>query len=129
MDIKCSPLNPAETYILKQSEPYKSIVMHLQVLIEHTLPEADLLYKWKLPCYYMGKRPICYINQTKDYIDVGFWHSAHLSKKWDAYLITEKRKVVKSLRYRSLEEIDDAIFISILKEVETLQDEGFYKRN
>ena len=121
-------MNPAETYILKQPEPYKSILLHLQVLIEHTLPEADLLYKWRLPCYYIKKRPICYINQAKDYIDVGFWHSAHLSKKWDDYLIVEKRKVVKSLRYKSLEDIDDEIFIAILKEVETLKDEGFYKR-
>ena len=97
-------------------------------MIEHTLPEADLLYKWKLPCYYMGKRPICYLNQTKDYVDVGIWHSEHLSKKWDQHLIAENRKVVKSLRYKSLVDINDAIFISIMKEVETLKDEGFYKR-
>lgn len=103
--------------------------MHLQVLIEHTLPEAVLLYKWRIPCYYINKRPICYLNQSKDYIDVGFWHSAHLSKQWDDYLITEKRKVVKSLRYKFPEDIDDAIFISILKEVETLKDEEFYKRH
>lgn len=121
-------MNPAETYILKLPEPYKSILMHLQVLIEHTLPQADLLYKWRMPCYYIDKRPMCYINQTKDYVDVGFWHSAHLSKKWDAYLISEKRKVVKSLRYKSLEDINDEIFISILKEVESLKNEGFYKR-
>ena len=122
-------MNPAEAYILNQPEPYKSILIHLQVLIEHTLPKAELLYKWRLPCYYIGKRPICYINQSKDYIDVGFWHSAHLSKKWDVYLITENRKVVKSLRYKSLEDIDDAVFISILKEVGSLKDEGFYKRS
>jgi hypothetical protein len=121
-------LNPAETYILKQPEPYKSILMHLQVLIEQTLPEADLLYKWRIPCYYIEKRPICYLNQSKDFVDVGFWHSSHLSKKWDKYLISEKRKVVKSLRYRMLDDINDAIFIAILKEVETLKDEGFYKR-
>ena len=122
-------LNPAEAYILKQQEPYKSIVIHLQVLIEHTLPNAELLYKWRIPCYYIGKRPICYLNQTKDYIDVGFWHAAHLSKKWDTYLITENRKVVKSLRYKSLDNIDDAIFISILKEVDSLKDKGFYKKS
>ena len=121
-------MNPAETHILKQPEPFKSIIMHLQVLVEHTLPEADLLYKWRMPCYYIGKRPICYLNKTKDYVDVGFWHSAHLSKKWDAYLISENRKVVKSLRYKTLDDIDDAVFISILKEVEGLKEEGFYKK-
>ena len=122
-------MNPAEEHILKQPEPYKSIFMHLQVLVEHTLPDADLLYKWRLPCYYIEKRPICYINQTKDYVDVGFWHSAHLSKKWDAYLISENRKVIKSLRYKTLDDIDDAVFISILKEVEGLKEKGFYKKS
>ncbi|MFK7834143.1 MAG: DUF1801 domain-containing protein [Winogradskyella sp.] len=114
-------MNPAEVYILKQPEPYKSILLHLQVLIAHTLPKADLLYKWRLPCYYLDKRPMCYLNQSKDYVDVGFWHSAHLSKNWDPYLTTEKRKVIKSLRYKSLDDIDDAVFIAILKEVEGLK--------
>ncbi|WP_299112342.1 DUF1801 domain-containing protein [uncultured Winogradskyella sp.] len=122
-------MNPAEAHILKQQEPYKSIYLHLQVIIEHTLPEAVLLYKWRLPCYYIDKRPICYINQSKDYVDVGFWHSAHLSEKWNAYLVTEKRKVVKSLRYKTLKDIDDSVFISILKEVEGLKEKGFYKKN
>jgi len=121
-------VNPAEAHILNQPEPFKSIFMHLQVLVEHTLPEADLLYKWRMPCYYIDKRPICYLNKTKDYVDVGFWHSAHLSKQWDAYLISENRKVVKSLRYKTLEDIDDSIFISILKEVEGLKEKGFYKK-
>ena len=122
-------MNPAEAHILKQPEPYKSIFLHLQVLIEHTLPEADLLYKWRMPCYYIDKRPMCYINQSKDYVDVGFWHSAHLSKKWDDYLVSEKRKVVKSLRYKTVDDINDAIFISILKEVEAQKEKGFYKKN
>ncbi|WP_092468192.1 DUF1801 domain-containing protein [Winogradskyella thalassocola] len=121
-------MNPAEAHILNQPEPFKSIFMHLQVLIEHTLPEADLLYKWRMPCYYMDKRPICYINKTKDYVDIGFWHSAHLSKKWDTYLVSEKRKVVKSLRYKMLDDIDDAVFIAILKEVEGVKEKGFYKK-
>jgi len=121
-------MNPAEAHILKQSEPFKSIFMHIQVLVEHTLPEVDLLYKWRMPCYYIGKRPICYINKTKDYVDVGFWHSAHLSKKWDAFLVSENRKVVKSLRYHTLEDVDDTIFISILKEVEGVKEKGFYKK-
>ena len=122
-------MNPAEAHILKQPEPYKSIFLHLQVLIEHTLPEADLLFKWRMPCYYIDKRPMCYINQSKDYVDVGFWHSAHLSKKWDDYLITENRKVVKSLRYKTVEDINNDVFISILKDVEGLKEKGFYKKS
>ncbi len=122
-------MNPAEAYILKQPEPFKSIFIHLQVLVEHTLPEAELLYKWRIPCYYIGKRPICYLNQSKDYVDVGIWYATHLSKKWDSYLITENRNVVKSLRYKSSNAINDTVFIAILKEVECLKDDRFYKKS
>ncbi|PWK18225.1 DUF1801 domain-containing protein [Xanthomarina spongicola] len=120
-------MKPAEAYILKQSEPFRAIMMHLQAVIEYTLPVAELEYKWKLPCYYIGKRPICYINQSKDYVDVGFWHSAHLSKKFDSYLVSENRKIVKSLRYKTLEEVDDDVLIAILKEVELHKDKSFWK--
>ena len=122
-------MKPAEVYIVNQDEPFRSILMHLQVTIEHTLPDSELKYKWRIPCYYMGKRPLCYLNKTKDYVDVGFWHSAHLSKKWDAYLVSENRKIVKSLRYRSLEDIDTKILVSLLNEVKTLKGKGFYKRD
>ena len=120
-------MKPAEAYILKQSEPFRAIMMHLQAVIEYTLPVAELKYKWKLPCYYIGKRPICYINQSKDYVDVGFWHSAHLSKKFDSYLVSENRKIVKSLRYKTLEEVDVDVLIAILKEVELHKDKSFWK--
>ena len=119
-------MNPAELYILKQTEPYRSILLHLQVLITHCFPDAEMKYKWKIPCYYLGKRPICYLNQSKDYIDVGFWHSAHLTK-YTEYMVSENRKVVKSLRYKTLEDIDDTLFINILEEVEKHKNKSFLK--
>ncbi len=120
-------MKPAEEYIFNQPEPFKSILLHGQLLIEHALPEAHLEYKWRIPCYYIGTRPICYLNQSKDYVDVAFWHSAHLSKMYDVYLVSEKRKVIKSLRFRSLDDIDDKIFIRILKEVESYKNKSFLK--
>ncbi|WP_315969380.1 DUF1801 domain-containing protein [Psychroserpens burtonensis] len=117
-------MKPAEAYIIKQPEPFKSMLLHLQLLIEHTLPESHLEYKWKLPCYYIEKRPICYLNQSKDYVDVGFWHSAHLTK-YTEHMVSENRKVVKSLRYKSTAEIDDALFMNILKEVEKHKNKSF----
>ncbi|MCK8480141.1 DUF1801 domain-containing protein [Psychroserpens algicola] len=119
-------MNPAEVYILEQPEPYKSILMHLQLLIEHTFPEAELKYKWRIPCYYVNSRPICYLNQSKDYVDVGFWHSAHLTQ-YTEFMVSEKRKVVKSMRYKTLDDIDDQLFINILKEVEKHKNKSFLK--
>jgi len=122
-------MNPAEDYILNAQEPFRSILLHLQVIIAQTLPEVDLKYKWRLPCFYIGKSPICYLNvqQKKGYVDVGFWNSAHITKHPDK-LISEKRKVVRSLRYTSLEEIDDQVLIAVLNDAYSVRMNGFYKR-
>lgn len=108
-------MKPAESYILKQSEPYRSIIIHLQLLIEVTVPDSELLFKWHMPFFYVDNRPICYINQTKDYVDIVFWNAARFTK-YTEFLVTDKRKRMKSLRYKSLDEIDDVIVIEILKQ-------------
>lgn len=122
-------MNPAEDYILSQPEPYRSIVLYVQLLIERTLPKVELKYKWNIPCFYIGKSPICYVNvsQKKQFVDVGFWHGAHLTKHLDVF-VSEKRKVVRSLRYAALEEVDDQILIEVLQDTFSVRNNGFYKR-
>jgi len=122
-------MKPAEEYILNQSEPYRSIVLHLQMVIERTLPNVELKYKWNIPCFYVGKSPIGYVNvsQKKHFVDLGFWNSAHLTKHLDI-LVSEKRKVVRSLRYTSLEDVDDVVLTDVLKEAFSVRNNGFYKR-
>ncbi|WP_036379560.1 DUF1801 domain-containing protein [Muricauda sp. MAR_2010_75] len=122
-------MNPAETYILSQNEPFRSILLYLKSVIEHVIPGADMKFKWGIPCFYIEKQPICYLNvsQKKRYVDIAFWNSAHLTLHLDK-MITENRKVVKSLRYFTLEEIDDAILIEVLREAYSLKHKGFYKR-
>ena len=122
-------MKPAEAYILNQPEPFKSILLHLQILIETTFPKADLQFKWKIPFYYLDDKPFCYLNPSKKkgFVDVAFWVSAHLTK-YNEYLISENRKVVKSLRYFKIDDINEKILISILKEAHELKEKGFYKR-
>ena len=122
-------MKPAEEYILNQPEPYRSILLHLQVVIEHAIPEVDLKYKWNIPCFYVDKSPICYINVShkKQYVDVGFWNSVYLTKHLDK-MVSEKRKVVRSLRYEILEEIDDLVLEEVLKDAYSVRKNGFYRR-
>jgi hypothetical protein len=107
-------LNPAEVYILKQSEPFKSILLQLQSIIEAVVPDAQLLYKWRLPFYYANKIPLCYLNQSKDYVDLAFWHGERM-EKYKKHYVTENRKSVMSLRYRSVEEIDDEVIVYVIQ--------------
>lgn len=121
-------MNPAEAYILNQPEPYRSILIHVQVIIEHTIPEAELKYKWKIPCFYVGKRPICYLNAShkNHFVDVAFWNSSYITK-YTEHLVDENRKVVKSLRYKTLEDVNDTVLIAVLNQVNSNKEEGFYK--
>lgn len=123
-------MNPAEEYILSQPEPFRSILLHLKAVIEAVVPDVDMKYKWSIPCFYSGKKPICYLNvvQKKGYVDVAFWNSAHLTKHIEL-MVTQDRKVVKSLRYTSLEEINDKVLTEVLQEAYTRRDKGFYKRD
>lgn len=122
-------MKPAEAFILNQPEPFKSIIMHLQILIETNFSEAELKFKWKLPFYYLNEKPFCYLNPSKKkgYVDVGFWVSTHLTN-YNDLLISDNRKVVKSLRYYRLEDIKEEVLSSVLKEVREKKDMGFYKR-
>lgn len=121
-------MKPAEEYILNQQEPFRAILLHLQLLIEGSFPDVVLKYKWKLPVYYINEKPLCYLNVSlkKGYVDVGFWASAHL--KYNEHLVTDGRKVVKSLRYFKLEEVQEKVLLSILEEAYSSKEKGFYKK-
>ncbi len=119
-------MNPAEEYILNQSEPYRSILLHLQLAITHTLPDAELKFKYRIPFYYIDGRPCCYLNCTKGYVDLGFWNAAHLSVHLE-HMVTTGRKVMRSLRYKSLEDIDDVILTEVLQDAYAVKNRKFWK--
>ena len=121
-------MNPAEAYILDQEEPFKNILLHLQVLVETTVPTVDLRYKYRLPFYYLNGKPFCYFNvsRKRGYVDVGFWSSAHLTVHLDK-MVTEKRKVMRSLRYFNLDEVDADVFMAVLRDAENVNHKGFWK--
>ncbi|MGB5699419.1 DUF1801 domain-containing protein [Muriicola sp.] len=119
-------MDPASSYILSRPEPFKSILLHLQLIIEHSIPGVSLKYKYKIPCYYLEGRPFCYLNQSKDYVDVGFWMAAHLSIHLE-HMTREGRKMMRSLRYYSLQDIDDNILVDVLQNAFEVRDQKFYK--
>ena len=118
-------MNPAESYILEKPEPYRSMLLHLQLLIECTVPKAELRYKYRIPFYYLEGKPFCYLNQSKDYVDVGFWSAAHLSVHLEL-MVTAGRKIMRSLRYRSIEEIDETVLRDVLQDAYSVRDKGFW---
>ncbi|MFD1063336.1 DUF1801 domain-containing protein [Winogradskyella litorisediminis] len=108
-------MKPAEEYILKQEEPFKSILLQLQSIVEAVLPESELLYKWRIPFYYNNDLPVCYLNQSKNYVDLAFWHGDKLTE-YTEHFVTENRKSVTSLRYKLVEDINDEVIQYVLEE-------------
>lgn len=108
-------MNPAEHYIIKQPEPYKEILLYLQLKIEQAIPNLELKYKYRLPFYYLNGKPFCYFNAShkKQYVDVGFC-KGKLIEVHQEYLVTENRKKMVSLRYENIEEVDNQILIDVL---------------
>ncbi len=117
-------MNPAEEYILQQQEPFRTMLLEAQVLIEQTLPESELLFKWRLPIYYSEGCPICYLNVSKGYLDVCFWARKDFNIHMDI-LVSEKRKFVKSLRYFKPEDLDGTILIECLEEANRTKKKGY----
>lgn len=122
-------MKPAEEYILKQPESFKSILLHLQLLIENNCTDVELKYKWKMPVYYVNGHQLCYLNAShkKGFVDVGFWAKGIL-QDFETYLVSEGRTVVKSLRYTSVEDIDEEIFLQVVEEVAKYNHKGFWKK-
>ncbi|MCL6265096.1 DUF1801 domain-containing protein [Flagellimonas myxillae] len=121
-------MNPSETYILNQKEPFKSILLQLQVLIESTIPQLELKFKYRIPFYYLEGKPFCYLNvpSKKNFVDVGFWSAAHLTVHTDK-MVTEGRKVMKSLRYSELDQLDAQVLIEVLQNAMEVNHKGFWK--
>lgn len=114
-------MKPAELYILNQPKQYQEIIYYVCSVIEQEFPELEMLFKWKIPFYYDGKKPFCYINVShkKKFVDVAFFYGNQLTKH-TTYLNSEGRTQIKSLRYFDLETFPDKILREVIQEAKLL---------
>ena len=117
-------MKPAEEYIYNAQEPYSAILMHLRAVIMRNLPSVDLKFKYSLPYFYIEEKPFCHLNCSKNYVDLVFKNGRHLTK-YTELLVVDGRKKMKSLRYTSLEEIDDMVLKIVLNDAYAVRNEKF----
>lgn len=108
-------MKPAEAYILEQEEPFREILLQLQALIEKAVPDASLRYKYRIPFYYLNEKPFCYLNQSGNYVDLGLVHGDRLTGHTER-MVSQGRKMVRSLRYEQPEAIDYNVLKDVLAE-------------
>lgn len=117
-------MNPIEQHIINQKEPYQSIMLYIRSVIVRTLPEIDEKFSYKIPFYHHNKKPMCYLNVLKNtnYVDIGFVQGIFLQERYPQLKNDSKRKQVRSLQVKSLEDFDELQFVQILKDAAKLLD-------
>ncbi len=114
-------MKPAEIYILNQKEEHQVILYYLIDTVQQFFPEAVLLYKWKLPFFYIEKKPLIYFNVVpkKNYVDLGIFYGNQLENNLE-YFVDKGHKLVRLLRYNNLDSIPHQVLLSVLQEVKPL---------
>ncbi|WP_242202400.1 DUF1801 domain-containing protein [Aestuariivivens insulae] len=105
-----------DNYFFNQKEPYQSIMLYVRSVILNTLPDVVERYSYKIPFYNIGKKPMLYLNILKgrDYVDVAFVQGILLEKDFPILKDDNKRKQVRSIQLRSIEDLDHELFQELL---------------
>jgi len=119
-------LNPTETYLLNQREPYQYLMLYVRSVIFKTLPNIVEKYNYGIPFYHHNKKPMCYLNILKgtNFVDVAFVQGVFLEANFPELKDYNKRKQVRSLQIKSLEDFDELLFVEILKEAAKFLDKS-----
>lgn len=109
-------MKPVDEYFINQKEPYQSIMLYVRSIILNTLPEIEERYSYRIPFYNIGKKPMIYLNilKGKDYVDVAFVQGVLLEKEFPILKNNNKRKQVRSIQLKSLEDLDHENFVDLL---------------
>lgn len=107
-------MNPAEDYILKKPQPWQSILLELRFIILSISEEVEESYKWHMPFYNVQKQMFCFLNFRKTYVDLGIPYGIHLKQNTQHLIDGENRKMLRSLRFYTLEDVDHTIVKAVL---------------
>ena len=119
-------MKPVDDYFLNQKEPFQSIMLYVRSVILNTLPEIEERYSYKIPFYNLGKKPMIYLNILKEtsYVDVAFVQGILLENDFPVLKNDNKRKQVRSLQLKTIEELDQENFVELLQAAAKLLSES-----
>jgi len=110
-------MKPVDNYFFNQPEPFQSIMLYVRSVILKTLPDVIERYSYNIPFYNIGKKPMLYLNvlKGKDYVDVAFVHGVVYEKEFPFLRDVNKRKQVRSIQLKTIEDLDELQFVELLK--------------
>jgi hypothetical protein len=98
-----------EKYIEKQKSPQKEIVQKLRDMILQALPDFKEEFKMGVP-WYEGK---FYVVALRDHVNLGF--SVKGLSPEEAALFEGKGKMMRHIKFYSLEDVDEARVVKLLR--------------
>ncbi|GAA4292468.1 DUF1801 domain-containing protein [Aestuariibaculum suncheonense] len=109
-------MRPIDEYFINQIEPYQSIMLYVRSIILNTLPEIVERCSYNIPFYNCHGKPMLYLNILKgtNYVDVAFVQGVLLESEFPMLKNDNKRKQVRSIQLRSLEDLDYDNFVVLL---------------
>ena len=111
-------MNPALQYINTSPEPLRSILIHIQHVIEATIPEAQLKFEMGLPFYYLDEDIMfCFLHAKNHAVEVVMPEGKAVVEIDEVWATGEMVNAIRSLRYDSLQEINDKILMKELLEL------------
>lgn len=115
-------MRPVDEYFLNQKMPYQSIMLYVRSIILITLPQVEERYSYKIPFYNIDKKPMLYLNvlKGKNYVDVAFVQGILLEKQFPILKNDIKRKQVRSIQLKNIEDLDHNQFVELLIEASQL---------
>ena len=99
-----------EEYIEKQKSPQKEICLQLRRIVFQTFPDIEEELRWGVPTYAQGKY---YFVVLKDHVNFGF--SLKGLSKEEQLRLEGSGKTMKHVELRSLNEINEAEIVELLK--------------
>lgn len=97
-------------------------MLYVRSVILNTLPEVEEKYSFRIPFYNIGKKPMIYLNilKGKNYVDVAFVQGILLEKQFPILKNDNKRKQVRSIQLKTIEDLDHENFVALLYEASNL---------
>lgn len=98
-----------EKYIEKQKSPQREIVQRLRDMILKSFPDIKEEFKMGVP-WYEGKY---YVVALRDHVNLGF--SVKGLSKQEKALFEGKGKMMRHVKFYSLEDVDEARVVKLLR--------------
>ena len=92
-------------YIEQFPPELKDVMFLLRDCVLQVVPEVSEAIKWKAATFSMGSKPVCYIAGFKKHVSLAF-HNGLMLRDPDG-LLSGSGKLLRFIRYRSLDEIDE----------------------